>query len=329
VVADLRSDLGESKHRLIYETYHHDNWELYVVNADGSNKSNLTETLNRHELYPQVSPDGKRVAFVSDEGAGRQTKRSVYVMDIDGGNRNKVADYARQPFWHPNSELLGFLPQEFKKFNVVDYGTKGMSFYHVETGKITEHPNKNLFHLYNPSYAPNGKWIASTVHAGMGFDHAILLIEAEGQKVINLNIPGCRPCLGGPEGKHISWGKNDYTMVIAPIDLDAADPKVGKPILEITDGAKAKKNYHVDWSSDGKFLSVSRGPKSKGDPNKPGTHQAACEMVGIYASDWDIFAVQLHEGTVDLNSEKDQARYVNVTADGKSNKESSWVPTMP
>ena len=29
--------------------------------------------------------------------------------------------------------------------------------------------------------SPDGKWIVSTVHAGMGFKHAILLIEAEGE----------------------------------------------------------------------------------------------------------------------------------------------------
>ena len=47
-----------------------------------------------------------------------------------------------------------------------------MSFYDVASGKIAPHPNSaNLFHLYNPSFAPNGKWIVATVHAGMGVSH--------------------------------------------------------------------------------------------------------------------------------------------------------------
>ena len=31
---------------------------------------------------------------------------------------------------------IGFLPQEYPKFNVIDYYTKGMSFYDLATGKI-------------------------------------------------------------------------------------------------------------------------------------------------------------------------------------------------
>ena len=65
-----------------------------------------------------------------------------------------------------------------------------MSFCDLATGKIEPHVNStNLHHLYNPSWAKNGKWIISTVHAGMGFDHAILLIEARGTNIINLKIP--------------------------------------------------------------------------------------------------------------------------------------------
>jgi len=47
----------------------------------------------------------------------------------------------------------------------------------------------------------------------------------------------------------------------------------------------------VDWSPDSRFLSFSRGPASKGDPDKTGTFQAACEIVGVYAPGWDLCAV--------------------------------------
>ena len=84
-----------------------------------------------------------------------------------------------------------------------------MGFYDLTTGKITPHPNSAKLHrLYNPYFAPNCKWIVSTVHAGMGFSHAILLIEAHGDKIINLEIPGCRPSLS-PDGQQIAWGAGD------------------------------------------------------------------------------------------------------------------------
>ena len=318
----LKERLKDSPFKIAYECYVDDNWEIFVMNADGSDPINLTSTPKIHEHYPQVSPDGSKICFSVDDGEGREAVRSLYVMDINGRNRKKLADHAREPFWRPDSKVIGFLPQEYPKFNVIDYSTRGMSFYDLATGGIEPHPNStNLHHLYNPSFAQNGKWIVSTVHAGMGFDHAILAIEANGDKIINLKIPGCRPCLS-PDGKQIAWGSGDHQIVLAPIDLDSDSPSVGAWRLRIQD--KTNETYHVDWSPDSKMVSFSRGPASKGDPTKPGTFQAACEIVGVYAAGWNLYAVSAErEGVVDLNTAT-EAEILTLTTNGFSNKESAW-----
>ncbi len=211
---------------LVHESYIGDNWELCVSRADGSGTYNLTNTPDQHEMYPQVSPDGKKICFVSDTGAGRQTIRSVWVMDIGGSNRKKIADYARQPCWSPDSQTIAYLPQEFRKFNIADYFTKGLTFYDVETGEERAHVNHDaLHHLYNPCFSANGKWIAATVHAGMGFGHANLLIEVDGPRIIDLGLHGCRPCLS-PDGRLIAWGEDDYTIAVAELDVSAETPQV-------------------------------------------------------------------------------------------------------
>jgi hypothetical protein len=85
-----------------------------------------------------------------------------------------------------------------------------------------------------------------------------------------------------------------------------------------------QKIYHVDWSPDGEFLSISRGPESEGDLSKPGTFHSACEIVGVYAKDWNILAVSAkREGVLDLNSAGD-SDYAMLTTNGLSNKESAW-----
>ena len=212
----LRERLKATGFKIAYECYVEGNWEIFVSNADGSGAVNLTNTPKVNEHYPQISPDGTKLSFSVDEGEGRDAVRSIWVMDIDGKNRKQIADHAREQFWSPDGKVIGFLPQEYPRFNVVDYSTKGMSFYDLATGKVEPHPNSaKLHHLYNPSFAPNGKWIASTVHAGMGVGHAILLIEAKGERIINLKIPGCRPCIA-PDGKQIAWGAEDYELVMAP-----------------------------------------------------------------------------------------------------------------
>ena len=310
---------------LVHETYVDNNWEIFLTHAHDSVQRNLTNSPDQHELYPQVSPDGEKICFVSDVGSGRHTVRSVWIMDIDGSNRKKLADYARQPCWHPNSKTVAYLPQEFKKFNIVDYFTNGLTFHDIETDDIRKHPNAKLHHLYNPCFAAGGNWIVSTVHAGMGFGHANLLIDPNGETVINLKIKGCRPCLNA-DGNRIAWGEDDHTVVVAELDLTNPSPKVGKRLLEIRDGIN--KVYHIDWSPSGRFVSVSRGPKSNGDLSKPGTHEAACEMVGIYAKGWDIVAIPTQgQSHVDLG--KGHGRYRMVTTDGNSNKESDWVTLAP
>jgi Tol biopolymer transport system component len=318
----FRDRLTASHFKIAYECYVDNNWELFVMNADGSNPVNITRTPNEHEHYPQISPDGTRICFSVDQGEGRDAVRSLYVMDIDGKNRKKLADHAREPFWKPDGRVIGFLPQEFPKFNVIDYSTKGMSFYDLATGKIEPHVNSaNLHHLYNPCWSTNGKWIVSTVHAGMGVGHAILLIEAQGTNIINLQIPGCRPCLS-PDGKQIAWGAGDHEIAAAPIDLDAERPSVGKWRIHIKD--EVKEIYHVDWSPDSRLLSFSRGLASKGDPSKPGTFMAACEIVGVYAPGWDLCAVSAErDGVLDLNHATD-SEFFMLTTNGFSNKESAW-----
>jgi len=84
-------DLKEVPFKMVYETYRgtegRQNWELYLMNADGSNPINLTNTPDVDEMYPHVSPDGTKICFVTDEGVGRKKVRSVYYMKIDGTER--------------------------------------------------------------------------------------------------------------------------------------------------------------------------------------------------------------------------------------------------
>jgi dipeptidyl aminopeptidase/acylaminoacyl peptidase len=323
----LRDELKDLPYKIACESYVDGNSDIFIMNPDGSHEVNLTRTPDQNEHYPQISPDGRRICFVSDKGEGRDTIRTLYVMDINGKHRKKISDYAREPFWSPDGKVIGFLDQEYPKFNVMDYYTKGMNYYDLATGTITPHPNyTNLHHLYNPNFCANGKWIVSTVHAGMGFDHTILLIEAHGDKIINLKIPGCRPRFS-PDGKQVAWGASDNEIIAAPIDSDSDEPAVGTWRVHIKDDKN--KIYHARWSPDGRFLSFSRGPDGEGDLSKPGTFQAACEIMGVYAPGWNIGVVSAEQArTIDLNQATD-ADFTMLTTNGLSNKESAWFAPRP
>jgi hypothetical protein len=318
----LRERLSALPFKIAFECYINDNWEIFTMNCDGSEPVNITKTPKEHEHYPLVSPDGTRILFVTDRGEDRDTVRSVCLMGIDGRNRRNLVDYAREPFWAPDGKTVGYLPQEYPKFNVMDYSTKGMNFYDLASGKIQPHlSGTNLHHLYNPCHAPNGRWILATVNAGMGIEHAIVLIEARGSKVINLQIPGCRAWLS-PDGRQLAWGAGEYEIAVAPINLDSDQPAVGPRRLRIQDSLN--RLIHIDWSPDSRFLCFSRGPAGKGDPTKPGTFLGSCGLVGVHAAGWNLCVVSAErDGVLDLNRASD-ALFAMVTTNGCSNKEPAW-----
>jgi hypothetical protein len=85
---------------------------------------------------------------------------------MDGTDRQLVATNAREPCWKEDSTVLAYLKGEVEQFTFTDYATKGTFFHDLASGRHTQHPNKELMHLYNPCWTPDGKWCVAIPYAG-------------------------------------------------------------------------------------------------------------------------------------------------------------------
>jgi Tol biopolymer transport system component len=300
-------DLEEIPYKIIYETYRDTdgrlNWELYQMNADGSNPINLTQTPDLDEMYPHASPDGTKICFVVDEGSAREKVRSVYYMNIDGTGRVKVATNARQPCWSPDGKSIAYLRGEYERYSTREYATSDLVIYDMQSGQHKPHPNTSLHHIYAICWSPDRNWFFAAVHGGMEFSDTILAIEANGTGVFDMEkwgVRGCRPDLSR-DGKRITWGETDWDLCVADIDLSGPEPRIYN-VHKIVRCLLAAKIYHVDFSPDGKYVAFSFGPASGG------------QQVGGKAKGWNICVTDL------------SGKWVKITPDGNHNKEPDWVP---
>lgn len=68
--------------RIAFDTNRDGNWNVYVMNTDGSNQIQLT-THEANDFRPTWSPDGTQIAFISS----RSGSQAIYVMNADGSNQ--------------------------------------------------------------------------------------------------------------------------------------------------------------------------------------------------------------------------------------------------
>ncbi|NJD08887.1 MAG: hypothetical protein FIB01_00090, partial [Gemmatimonadetes bacterium] len=65
-------------------------FEIYVMNADGSNVTRLTNNAAQ-DRSPSWAPDGSKIAFKSDRDAGPYSFQ-IYVMNADGSNQKRLTN---------------------------------------------------------------------------------------------------------------------------------------------------------------------------------------------------------------------------------------------
>lgn len=85
VQEDTAPALSPDGQKVAFMSNREDNWDIYIINIDGSNLQRLTTDLARDGL-PTWSPDGNAIAFVSERGG----IWAVWVMTPDGKGQSQL-----------------------------------------------------------------------------------------------------------------------------------------------------------------------------------------------------------------------------------------------
>ncbi len=133
--------------------------EILTVPAEKGDARNLTNTTGSHERSPVWSPDGKSIAYFSDESG----EYELHIRNQDGkGDVRKIkvtgAGFYDVPVWSPDSQKISYADNSWSLFWLdLKTGTakKVASEYQYGPSRV-----RTVHHVWSP----DSKWIAYTLN---------------------------------------------------------------------------------------------------------------------------------------------------------------------
>ena len=102
----LASPLTADTMKIAFTSDRNGNFEIYVMDADGTNPVRLTKN-PASDNSPTWSPDGKRIAFTSNPNG----VYDIYAVNVDGSNRTNLTHKPAGDFgatWSPDGKRIAY-----------------------------------------------------------------------------------------------------------------------------------------------------------------------------------------------------------------------------
>ncbi|MGD8697901.1 MAG: S41 family peptidase [Gemmatimonadales bacterium] len=133
--------------------------DVFTAPIEHGATRNLTNSSGAHDKHARWSPDGSKIAFVSDMTG----EEEVYVINQDGsGGPQQLTSGSTGmlywPAWSPDGEYIAYSDKEGKLYVL-----------NVATQEKREVADERQYQLFDYTWSPNGGWLAFTLNDRNGF----------------------------------------------------------------------------------------------------------------------------------------------------------------
>ncbi|MBV8483724.1 MAG: PD40 domain-containing protein [Verrucomicrobia bacterium] len=159
-------DISPNGKRAVFEA----RGDIFTVPEKDGATRDITETSNANERYPNWSPNGKLIAYVTD----REHEAQIAIRPAEGGKETLLTKfdkgYLYSPVWAPGSDKLAFSDSDHQLWYVSVSGGAPVKVAHDERDEIKDY-----------SWSPDGNWLAYSLAATNGL-HQIWLYQLKDAK---------------------------------------------------------------------------------------------------------------------------------------------------
>ncbi|MCD4734352.1 DUF5050 domain-containing protein [bacterium] len=232
-LAGYSAEADVSEGRIAFSSNLDGDDEIFVMDADGSNVTQLTDNESL-DWHPAWSPDGSHIAFFSD----RDGDAEIFVMDADGGNQvqltfNGSTDWS--PNWSPDGSRIVFHSDCDGDYEIFVMDADGSN-----QTQLT----------FNSSIDSSPAWSSDTYritfYSNRDGDREIFVMDADGGNQIQLTNNDCEDYAPtwSPDGSLITFfSLRDGDAEIFVMDADGSNQ------TQLTNNDC--EDYESSWSPDG------------------------------------------------------------------------------